>query len=322
MKTLSGLQWHQRYNEHMGCVKGCLDFLGADISFPWLYGGTGQAFALNMNDTTFVDAELAWDTQSRFEQAPNLGFTRAGFTHDPGRGEETSSELFLEAQRKAWDFVRVAIDRGIPCYGWELSHIPSYYVINGYDGVGYYYSGWESGGPCPWDRIGTFDVRVVAVHSIELCNPAPDAVTVREALGYVLSRVERPDGWALGSRYRTGLAGYEMWAGALESGGAIYDGHAYLTPVWLECREMAVEFLEEARTRLPGRCDEAFGEAIAHYGVVRDRLRALAELHQERPEEWDWTTTFASSEGAQLVREAAQAERQGVACLQQIAGAL
>jgi hypothetical protein len=126
-----------------------LDYLGVDVSFPWLYGGTGNAFAINMNDTTFVDAALAWDTQSLFERAPNLGFTRGGFTHDPGQGEDTSAELFLEAQRQAWDFVRAAIDRGIPCYGWELSHVPSYWVINGYDDVGYYYSGWESGGPCP-----------------------------------------------------------------------------------------------------------------------------------------------------------------------------
>ena len=65
--------------------------------------------------------------------------------------------------------------------------------------------------------------------------------------------------------------------------------------------------------------DRQMGQATE---VVGDRLRALAELHQERSEEWDWTTTFASSEGAQLVREAAQAERQGVACLRQIAGAL
>jgi hypothetical protein len=38
---------------------------------------------------------------------------------------------------------------GLPCYGWELSYIPAYNVINGYDDVGYYYSGSLSGGPCP-----------------------------------------------------------------------------------------------------------------------------------------------------------------------------
>jgi hypothetical protein len=75
MKKLPGLQSHQRYNEHMGCIQGCLDYLGIGISFPWLYGGTGNAFVLNMNDTVFVDCAQAWDTSMLFDLAPNLGFT-------------------------------------------------------------------------------------------------------------------------------------------------------------------------------------------------------------------------------------------------------
>jgi hypothetical protein len=77
-----------------------------------------------------------------------------------------------------------------------------------------------------------------------------------------------------------------MWATALKSGKGIYDGHTYLTQVWLECREMAVEFLQEAVERLPGRCDDAFEQAIGHYSVVRDKLCALAGLSPERPEGW------------------------------------
>jgi hypothetical protein len=113
-----------------------------------------------------------------------------------------------------------------------------------------------------------------------------------------------------------------MWAQALESGKAIYDGHAYLTQVWLEAREMAVAFLQEAVERLPGRCDEAFGGAIGHYAAVRDRLKAVSEMHPERPDGWDWQSPLTSPEGAALIREAAQAEGQGVACLKQIVAAL
>jgi hypothetical protein len=28
VKTLEELQWHRHYNDHMGCVKGCPDYLG------------------------------------------------------------------------------------------------------------------------------------------------------------------------------------------------------------------------------------------------------------------------------------------------------
>jgi hypothetical protein len=59
MKILEGLTGHRQYNEHMGCVKRCLEYLGRDTSLPWLYGGTTNAFVLNMNDTVFVDAALA-----------------------------------------------------------------------------------------------------------------------------------------------------------------------------------------------------------------------------------------------------------------------
>ena len=321
MRTLQGLAWRQRYDEHMGCIKGCLEYLGIDASFPWLYGGTAHAFVLNMNETVFVDCAMAWDTAALFGLYPNLGFRRDGLVHDPGMGDSTSPELFLQKQREAWDFVRARIDRGIPCYGWELSRIPSYWVINGYDDVGYYYSGWEAGGPCPWDKIGTFDVRVVAVHSIEPCPAGADDVVLRDALTWFLERVERPDGWAASPRYRTGPAGYEVWVRALETGRANLDGHSYINQVWLECREMAVEFLQEAKKRLPGRCDAAFDDAADHYALVRDRLRALSEMHPER-EKPDWQTTFASPEGAVLVREAAAAEREGVRCLERIVAAL
>jgi hypothetical protein len=328
MKKLPGLQSHQRYNEHMGCIQGCLDYLGIGISFPWLYGGTGNAFVLNMNDTVFVDCAQAWDTSMLFDLAPNLGFTVERFAVEHPVALEMPDDLFLQKQREAFDLVRARIDQGLPCYAWELTHILAYYVITGYDdnsdGVdaGYTYSGWDSGGTCPWDKLGTFDVKQIAVNCVHPAEPASDSRTVQDALNAVLERVERADGWDISARYRTGLAGYTMWAEALETGRANRDGEAYINQVWLECPEMAVEFLGEAKTRLPGRCDAAFNEAIEHYSFVRDRLRALAELHPERPDGWDWQTTFASPEGAALVREAAGAERKGMACLKQIARAL
>ena len=327
MKKLAGLQWRQRYNEHMGCIKGCLDYLGVDISFPWLYGGTGQAFVLNMNDTVFVYCAQAWDISALFELGPNLGWRTERIFVDHSVAKELPRDQLLEKQREAWDFVRARIDRGLPCYGWELSHIPSYWVINGYDTgdqdtpAGYYYSGWESGGPCPWDKLGTFDVVCIHVLCVQPCDPASDEKTVKDALAMVLERVERPDGWAIGPKYRTGLAGYEMWANALKTGKAILDGQTYLSQVWLECREMAVEFLVQARQRLPGRCDAAFDDAIDHYTRVRDRLLSLSKMHPER-EKPDWHSPLTSLEGAQLVREAGAAERKGVACLRKIVDAI
>jgi hypothetical protein len=163
---------------------------------------------------------------------------------------------------------------------------------------------------------------VVAVHAIELCDPAPDEQVVREALTAILGRVERPDGWSSGSRYTTGLAGYAVWADALECGRANLDGAAYINQVWLEAREMAVAFLQEARDRLPPRNRPPLRVAETHYTEVRDKLRALAEMHPERHANADWSTTLCSPRGATLVRDAAAAERKGVSGLRDVLGTL
>jgi hypothetical protein len=161
----------------------------------------------------------------------------------------------------------------------------------------------------------------------DLKEPVSDYKTVKAALGEVVSRATRPDGWATGSfddgrRYVTGIPAYEMWAEALETGRARRDGEAYLNVVWLECRQMAVEFLKEAKSRLSGVADLPFDAAIAYYTVVREKLQALSDMHPERSEGLDWTTTFVCIAGAALVREASDAERRGVAALEQILGAL
>jgi hypothetical protein len=113
-----------------------------------------------------------------------------------------------------------------------------------------------------------------------------------------------------------------MWAQALETGRANRDGEAYVNIVWRECREMAAAFLEEAKTRLPGIGDAGFDGAIAQYSTVRDTLVALSDLYPERPGGWDWTSTFASAEGAGLVREACAAETAAVPHLRDIVDAL
>lgn len=33
---LEGLRIHQRSVERLGCIRGCLDYLGREVSFPWL----------------------------------------------------------------------------------------------------------------------------------------------------------------------------------------------------------------------------------------------------------------------------------------------
>ncbi len=178
-------------------------------------------------------------------------------------------------------------------------------------------------GKAPAHGINSVSYDVLSVHvlSITPCNPASDIKVVKDALQSVLDRVEKPDGWAVEGKYTTGIPAYGVWAEALETGIAYRDGHAYLNRVWLECREHAVKFLKEAQARMPGKADDAFAAAIAHYGEVCQVLKTLYALYPDR-EQQDWVSMFSSPKGAELVREAAQAEKAGVKALHEISASL
>jgi len=49
-KKLENLRWRPRWISHLGCIKGCLEYLGVDVSDAWLFGATGHAFVINLHD--------------------------------------------------------------------------------------------------------------------------------------------------------------------------------------------------------------------------------------------------------------------------------
>ena len=206
----------------------------------------------------------------------------------------------------------------MPCYGFQLQH-PDFYTINGYDDTGYFYKKhqlYPGDGHLEWQKLGTWDVEVIEVYKVKTCKAAPVEKAVKDAFAMTL-RHDKGE-WSLKSgNWTPGLDGLKVWADSLESGKAMMDGHEYNTMCWLECREMAVAFLKEAKTRLNGKLDNTFDEAIEHYTISRNRLKKLYEIRPKH-EKADWTTTFASAEGAALVRDVYDAESKGLECLRQI----
>ncbi len=314
-KEIEGLRWRPKWVSHLGCIKGCLEHLGADVSWPWLYGGTGHAFVLNIHKVLCPSGPTAWNCRPLlFEFPPNLGYSLVGI--HGGNGEPD----FAAKQKAAWAFVRGCVDLGIPCYGWELD-IPEYYVVHGCDDVGYYYSGPgcdEGKGPKAWQELADTDIGVLDIYSVQAAQPATDEKTVKDALSYAVKHAENRPEWTFPD-YGAGQKGYAMWADALEQGTADGFGQGYNGAVWAECRAYAVSFLEEAKQRLAGKADALFDQAAAHYSAVRGKLAALAELY---PFQDEAEGQLKSAEGAQLVREAAAAEEQGLQALAGIAEAI
>lgn len=209
-----------------------------------------------------------------FELERNIGYENARTV-----GAHKSQDNFAEMQQEAWDMVKKAIDDGIPCYGWELE-FPEYYVVNGYDDVGYYYSGNDTDsikGPKPWRELGDTGIGELGIISIRRRQPADDSTTLKEALEFTLTHSAPGNRWTF-SNYRTGLAGFDTWIDNTEKDRATIFGMSYNAAVWAECRDMGVKFLEEAKRRLNGNLTALLDEAIADYTSVAENLNALAEL--------------------------------------------
>lgn len=272
-KKLENLKWKPMWVTHIGCIKGCLDYLDMDVSDAWLFGATGYAFLINMHEVVCPSGPTAWHTEMLFKLGKNLGYEIDGVFSHKGKPD------FEEARKKAWEYIKKSIDEGIPCYGWELA-IPEFYVINGYDDEGYLFSGplpEPAKIPKPWQELASGDIGVIEMYSVKPTKPANDATTVKQAFQFVLEHAKSPKKWIY-DKYKAGLEGFDLWIGALETDTADGFGMAYNAAVWLECRAYAVGFLKEAKERLDDKLAPLFDAAISHYDKVARNLKRVEEL--------------------------------------------
>jgi hypothetical protein len=306
MVKMEELKWSPKWVSHLGCIKGCADYLGLGVSDAWLYGATGHAFVINVHGELCPSGPTAWKTHMLYELGPNAGYKLDGVFGFKG------SPDFAGLQQRAWDHAKQALDQGFPCYGWELE-IPEFYVIYGYeDGEdgGYLFKGPgcdEGKGPKPWRELGDTGIGVLELYSIRPGTPADDVTTVKQALTAALKHASNPKEWIFGE-YRSGLEGYDNWIGALEAGAASDMGTRYNTGVWHECRRFAAGFLSEARERLSGRADDLLEEAVAHYVLVSESLAQVAEIYPWSHEADD-ADTLPIDDRSRAAVEALQASR-------------
>ena len=320
MRKLENLRWSPKWVSHLGCVKGCLDYLGIEMTNAWLYGGTGHAFVLNISDVVCPSGPTAWKTMMLFE-----GGTKLGYEFDASFGWKEGNEKFAELQESTWEFTKNAIDQGLPIYGWEME-IPEFYVIYGYDDVGYYYSGPmadEGKGPMPWRELGKSEIGLIEIYSVKVGTTYDDAFIVKSAFENVLKHANNPEEWIFVDRYASGLKGYDLWTKALETGKADRFGMGYNIEVWKECRHYAVGFLKEAKGRLDGEAESLFDDALTQYQVVADRLAQVAELYPFLPAgspeaEGEIKTDENCQVVIDLLKQAREAEEVGLGVLEKI----
>ncbi|UCD49369.1 MAG: hypothetical protein JSW27_17780 [Phycisphaerales bacterium] len=317
-KTLADLRWVPRWASHVGCIKGCLNYLGVEVSDAWLFGATGHAFVINISDGLCPSGPTDWNTDRFLELGRNIGYEVKGIDEWCPRKDDNLTQI----QQEAWDYVRNCIDEGTPCYGWELVH-PDYFVIYGYDETGYYVSGPgcdEGAGPIPWQKLGTSEIGVVLVAGVRPAEPADARRTVRGALTYALDLGHNRRKW---TDRAGGLAGYDLWIETMEAGKAGRFGLGYNAAVWAESRQFAVEFLREARQRLESDLHSLFDRAIAQYEVIARNLKTISDAYPHQ----DGKDSFVKVDGQALtaidaLKQARTAEATGLDVLAELLIAL
>jgi hypothetical protein len=319
MKKLENLDWKPMWVSHMGCIKGCLDYLDIDASDAWLYGASGHAFIINVHDVVCPSGPTAWNTQRMLELVQNLGCKLENVC------AHKSQEDFGEKQERAWEFVKSALDSGYPCYGWELG-IPEYYVVNGYDENHYLFKGpamTPETKPKPWQELGNTDIGMIEMYAVKPAQAKDDATVVKEALAFALEHAQSPDKW-ISQKYKAGIQGYDNWIKALESETADGFGTAYNAEVWSECRSLATDFLREAKERLNDtRLNPLFDEAIGHYEVVASNLRNVQNLFPFQDRKPEHIADAARRQKAiEALKAAREAEAKGLETLAKIVEAL
>jgi hypothetical protein len=321
MKTIQNLTWKHAWTSVLGCIEGCLKYLKISPGTGWLYGGTGHAFILNIHqDGSCPSGPTAWNTSRFYKLGENLGYKIEGVF-----GDKRQAENWRDIQKKAWELTKSSLDAGTPVIGWELG-IPEFYIVHGYDDIGYYYNGpgVDLGvSPKPWDELANTEIGMLEIYSISPSKRADDQTTIRDALSFVVAFNEGSTEWVL-PNYQAGLQGYQVWIDAVSSGRASRMGHAYNTAVWEECRRWGVAFLREAKEKLNGKLSQEFNGAIRSYGDVMVNLKKVTDSYPffENNTEGEIGKNQKSAQAAEHLRAAESAEKAGLEYLKAIVDGL
>jgi len=312
-KELSNITWYPSWVSHLGCIKSCVDYLGLEISYPWLFGATGHAFLLNIHKVVCPSGPTAWISEKLLELGKNIGYTS-----DVVFAVKNDSD-FKEKQKFAWNHIRAGIDGGFPCYGWELQ-APEFYLITGYDTKGYYFTGPMTPqvlGPKPWDELGETDIGLLEMYVIKPNPKADDVKIIKSALDFAIEFSESPSKWILPD-YKAGLAGYDYWIEAIKQGKTSNFGMGYNAVIWQECRSFATQFLREANERLNYQFVQLFDAAVECYEIIAQSLQEVADRFPFPPD-GNYIADENSCEAAIRSLETARlAEELGLEVLKQI----
>lgn len=302
---LPGIKYFPCTPPLVGCIKSSLDYIGIHVSTSWI--SAPYAFMLNINEEVSFKGPEYWGDNGCFDELiRNCGGIVKNY------GFYKSVPDIEEKRREAWLMIRDSIDKGLPCYAWELDK-PMYYLIAGYDEIGYYYiepDSLEVTGPKPYQELGATEWGCLEIHIIRPGSISDNLKTIKDVFEYAIN-VGNPEVHAPNEGYTMGTEAYRVWWEALLSGQADSYGVAYNASFWSKCKKMAVLFLKESKLRI-GILETQFDSAISHFEACGKSLSQLSQMFPVRNEKYDTITEQQRKEAVSLLKAAHISEKKGL----------
>ena len=304
------LEWVQRWLTGLGCIEGCLNYLGYKHTEGWVAGASGNAFAMRIHKELCPAGIIAWAPPVQLGR--NLGYETELIA--PQMDDVT------EQQRMVWRAAEESLRKGMPCIGFAMEAWQSY-LIYGYDDGGYYYLPvMEGDGHFSKTKMGV-DVPCV-ITLVRKIEPVDVRKTVRDALDFAVRYSTSPEETAPGwggdvEDFQAGIPAYDLWIKVLSEEGVNAHGNGFNAQTFAELRRLAVRFLETASCRLKVATRE-FEQAIGHYRAVAENLKTVADLFP-MPADPDYVKDRDRCRRAiEALSAAKEAEMSGLKALEQI----
>jgi len=246
----------------IGVLKGVFDYFRIPVSDPWLFGGSGHAFVINIHEELCPSGPYVWNYKTFFELVRKLGVEMKdlGFFHPKSAPDEI---------KEIEEILRRNIDENVPCSLLNLEN----QLVSGYNDTQFIVQQpWAKVDFPPktltfqtWEELGKeFHVSFFSFAQTEATD---ERTIIRDSLSYAVDLAKNPARYR-SEHYYIGLEAYDTWVKAVEAGHGPSHGNWWNGTVWWECREMASKYFSEIASKLQGEVSEIAMDLSKRYGDV------------------------------------------------------
>ena len=270
------VQWQPGWLTWVAATTSCLRALGHDCDTVDVAGMSGYAFILSVHKELCPSGPTVFDWYTLLEGVQRLGRSTLNFASGDCHCEGHISDRTRAHCHAAYALVAEEVAAGRPCVIWG-AYVPEFAVAVGVeDGafhvVSYRRCTGEPEPPIPCEELnapgGPYALGFPTVREVDRARSDAWAVT-RAAQIANQPRYFRDYGY--------GVAAYDMWIAALQSGQLNSFGNAYNTVCLAEGRHFAHEFL----SRIAGRnvhLAEPLRPAVEAYAQASAAMHEVGQL--------------------------------------------